>query len=150
MMLPLDTAATDLVFTVTGTAAPQGSKKAFVRGKHAVLVESSDAVKPWRQDVVAAAEQAMLAVGWIPLDGPITVAVTFLLRRPPSIPKRRLFPHTKPDLDKLIRSTLDALTTAGAIVDDARAVDLMLRKRYAAAGQATGASIHVSHNTEAL
>ncbi len=35
--------------------------------------------------------------------------------RPVSAPKRCTRPDRRPDLDKLVRSTLDALTTAGAI-----------------------------------
>lgn len=130
--------------TVHGTPAPQGSKKAYVRGRHAVLVESSPAVKPWRQDVVAALVDAIRAAAWQPLDGPVTVEIEFRLRRPASAPKRRTLPDRKPDLDKLARATLDAITTAGAIADDARVVDLALRKRYAPAGEPTGAVITIS------
>lgn len=39
-------------------------------------------------------------------------------------PKRRkTFPSRKPDIDKLLRSTLDALTEAGVFTDDARVVE---------------------------
>ena len=47
-------------FVVHGMPAPQGSKK-FVglsKSGRGLLVESSKKVKPWRQDVVAAAIEA--------------------------------------------------------------------------------------------
>ncbi len=44
-----------------------------------------------------------------------------------SAPKRRTRPDRRPDLGKLVRSTLDELTTAGAIDDDARVVEIIAR-----------------------
>ncbi len=38
---------------------------------------------------------------------------------------------TKPDLDKLERAILDALTKSGVIKDDALVVDLVASKHYA-------------------
>lgn len=108
---------------VYGSPAPQGSKK-FVgmKGGRGKLVESSNRVKPWRQDVKAAA----LAVrdGAAPLDGPLVMRMVFTLPKPSSAPKRRrTYPMRKPDLSKLVRSTEDALTDAGLIADDARIVE---------------------------
>jgi Holliday junction resolvase RusA-like endonuclease len=40
---------------------------------------------------------------------------------------------TVPDVDKLLRSTLDALTTAEVIVDDSRVVAVWAVKKYAKA-----------------
>lgn len=119
-----------LWFFVTGTPAPQGSKKGFVRGGRAVLVESSAKVKPWREDVRAAAQEAA-GPDWVPFGGAVVVHVTFWLKRPLSAPKTtRTLPTTKPDLDKLIRSTMDALTSAGVYRDDSIAVDIQIAKRY--------------------
>lgn len=56
-------------------------------------------------------------------------------------PKRRTRPDCRPDLDKPVRSTLDALTTAGAIDDDARVVEINARKHYAKGW--TGATVAV-------
>lgn len=123
---------------IRGNPAPQGSKK-FV-GVHAgrgIMVESSKAVKPWRQDVKAAAEDAINSLrpklddNWKPLDGPLRVTMTFTLPKPMSAPKRRRsWPCRKPDLSKLVRSTEDALTDAGLWTDDARIVELNVRKVY--------------------
>ncbi len=117
-------------FLVVGSPAPQGSKKfvGFTRPKpgeergRAILVESSSAVKPWRQDVKLAAEIARK--GAAPLDGPLRVRMVFTLPKPASAPKRRrLYPMRLPDLSKLARSTEDALVDAGLIADDARIVE---------------------------
>lgn len=112
-----------MIITVYGQPAPQGSKK-FV-GVHAgrgVMVESSKKVKPWRQDVVAAAREAM--AGAAPIDGSLVVRMIFTVPKPASAPKRRtIWPNKKPDVSKLARSTEDALVTAGAISDDARIVE---------------------------
>lgn len=109
---------------VFGQPAPQGSKRFVGRAKsgRGILVESSKAVKPWRQDVVAAALEARR--GAPPLDGALIVRMVFTLPKPASAPKRRRsYPMRKPDLSKLARSTEDALVTAGVIADDARIVE---------------------------
>ena len=133
-----------------GSPAPQGSKRHVGRG---VMVESSKAVKPWREAVKAAAIGVMtqtpalftppdptgpcveysdgsttvLAPGLIhiaPFDGPLRVRMVFTVRKPASAPKRRrTWPDRTPDLSKLIRATEDALTEAGVWADDARVVE---------------------------
>lgn len=106
-------------FHVIGSPAPQGSKRHVGGG---VLIESSKKVAPWRQDVAAAA----LAVRpQEPLDGPLWAHMVFTLPKPKSAPKSRVAPDRTPDLSKLLRSTEDALTTAGVWADDARVVEYM-------------------------
>jgi Holliday junction resolvase RusA-like endonuclease len=124
----------ELVIEVRGTPAPQGSKsyKGHRAGKP-VLVESCAAVPAWREAVVTAAREAMRRAGFITMSAPSIVVIDFYLARPASAPKRRTVPDRRPDLDKLIRSTLDALTTAGVIEDDARVVEITARKHYARA-----------------
>jgi Holliday junction resolvase RusA-like endonuclease len=68
---------------------------------------------------------------WTRTVGPIGVEIDFYLARPAAAPKSRMRPDRRPDLDKLVRSTLDAITTAGAIDDDVRVVDIVARKHYA-------------------
>lgn len=118
-------------FDVFGMPAPQGSKK-FVgttKAGRGILVESSKKVKPWRQDVKAAArvlvENAPTYAGrTVPLDGPLLVSMVFTMPKPASAPKRRrTWPDKKPDLSKLARSTEDALVDAGLILDDSRIVE---------------------------
>jgi Holliday junction resolvase RusA-like endonuclease len=123
-----------------GIPAPQGSKKHLGGG---VMVESSRKVKPWRQDVKYAALAVTAAIpGWVPLGGPLAVAMTFSMARPKghfrtgrnahllrdAAPTR---PAGMPDLSKLVRSTEDALTGV-AWVDDSRVTQYVrLGKHYA-------------------
>jgi Holliday junction resolvase RusA-like endonuclease len=114
-----------LEVTVYGTPAAQGSKRHVGGGR---MLEMSKAVTPWRDDVRAASLAAM-PVAWAPLDGPLALDVTFTRARPASAPKRRrVFAATSPDLDKYLRSTCDALTSAGVWVDDGRLVELHAAK----------------------
>lgn len=112
-----------MIIIAYGDPAPQGSKKfvGVIKGR-GILVESSKRVAPWRQDVVAAAREAM--AGFTMFDGPLRIKMVFTLAKPGSAPKRkRTWPNKKPDLDKLARSTSDALVTAGVIRDDSRIVE---------------------------
>ena len=129
-----------MIFTVIGDPAPQGSKRHVGNG---VMIESSKKVKPWRQAVAVAAVQAR--AGTMPFDGPVIVDVTFWLKPPASASKKKLSlgPCRKPDIDKLLRSTFDALSTAGVWTDDARVVECGARKRYAPIAGHCGAEIMV-------
>lgn len=121
---------------VRGLPAPQGSKR-FVgmRGGKGVMVESSAKVKPWREDVRHAAERALSLAFLPPFDEAVCVRMVFTLPKPTSAPKRRVtYPMRTPDLSKLIRSTEDALTSAGVWRDDARVVETFAAKRYPGEG----------------
>lgn len=133
----------DVTFFVAGTPAPQGSKRFLgVQGGRGVMVESAgDKVKSWRADVRAAAAAAVSE----PLAGPVRVEVEFFLARPKSVSvKRRPHPDVRPDLDKLARSTLDALKSAGAYGDDAQVVALFAGKYYAGPQQTAGAQVRIA------
>lgn len=146
----------ELRFRVVGTPGPQGSKTAFVNKKtgRAQMKESSAKVTPWRQDVVAAAAKAAVEQDWHP-PREIRVVAVFTFRRPQHHYRTGKFSHelrpnapvwhtNKPDLDKLARSTLDALTTAAVIGDDAHVCDLHPMKIWANAGEAIGAYIVIT------
>lgn len=128
-----------LTVTVAATPGPQGSKRHVGNGR---MIESSAKVKPWREAVIIAAGAEMSRTGWVQLAGPVTVGITFYLARPKShygtgrnagVLRKSApeFPGVKPDIDKLVRSTFDAITTVGAWHDDAQVVDTFLSKRYA-------------------
>lgn len=108
---------------VYGTPAPQGSKRFVgVRNGRGIMVESSKKVAPWREDVGNAARAARN--GADALDGPLVCRMVFTVRKPASAPKkRRIWADRKPDLSKLVRSTEDALVSAGVIADDSRIVE---------------------------
>ena len=116
-----------ITFTVNAVPAPQGSKRHVGRG---ILVESSAKVGPWRDSVVFAARGVMRGRG--PFEGAVAVSITFRLPKPKTV--KRDLPSVRPDLDKLARSTCDALTTAQVIVDDAQICDLWVSKRYGLPG----------------
>lgn len=122
--------STALAFTVPGQGVPQGSKNAYRRGDRIVLVESSSRLPAWRSQVVEQASRAIEhSVGEFPIDGPVQVWVTFSLKHP----KRNgtPWPTKRPDVDKLARAVLDALTIAGVFGDDSQVVHLTARKVWA-------------------
>lgn len=116
---------------VPGRPAPQGSKRHLGNG---IMVEASKAVKPWRVDVA----WAVRAHFPTPLDGPVRLELEFVMPRPKSAPKRSTPPAVKrPDLDKLARAVLDAIT--GVVVsDDSQIVELVASKRIAEIGERSG------------
>lgn len=67
------------------------------------------------------------------LTGAVAVDLLFVMPRPKT--GRRVLPAVRPDIDKLTRLVLDALTDAGVIVDDGQVTDLTVRKRYPDADQ---------------
>jgi Holliday junction resolvase RusA-like endonuclease len=150
---PLAEVEWHLELFVSGKAAPQGSKHArpIYRGKgkarvftgKVVNVESSKSgVDTWRADVRAASVIAW--DGRPPLDGPLVLEVEFIRKRPASAPKSYTpDANTQPDLSKLIRSTEDALTSAGVWADDGRVVHTVSSKRCAEHGETPGAHIRI-------
>lgn len=147
---------------VYGNPAPQGSKRFLgVRGGKGIMVESSKAVKPWREAVKCAAlncledDHAPLSIERHcngALIGAVSVRMVFTVPKPKSAPKRtRTWPDRKPDLSKLVRSTEDALTDAGVWEDDARVVRCEASKVYPGEGtdalHIPGVVIHVEQVT---
>ena len=140
--------AQGIEFTVLGIPAPQGSKTfKGMRGGHAIMADDCKALKPWRDSVIWAAREAKLKANFAGWDEcPVAVEIYFYLPRPKSTPKRVFYPIRKPDVDKLERAILDALTISGLIDDDARVVDLVAHKRFAGGMQhqdAPGAFVSV-------
>lgn len=124
-------------FHVPGLPKPQGSKRHVGGGR---LVESSKELKAWRRKVSVAARDAFVGIG--PYAGPVFVDLLFRLPRPKSHYRTGRFAHllrddapdwvtTRPDVDKLVRGCLDALSGYG-YVDDALVVSLYTSKRYVA------------------
>ena len=125
---------------VYGEPIPQGSMKSVPvgRGRHRVVADNEKPLKPWREAVRSEAQQWREANPGQPLDEPVAVALTFYVTRPQSLPKWRWLPWTGRDIDKQVRSVLDALK-AIVIRDDSRVVDLAASKRFAGMGLADDA-----------
>lgn len=114
-------------FEILGVPAPQGSKTRMPNG--ATIEGSSTAgrakIRAWRQAVSAVARD--IAGDEPPIDEPLGIEIEFRLPMPKSRPKAARavgrWPHqVKPDIDKLLRATLDGLTDGGLIRDDSRIV----------------------------
>lgn len=119
-------------FTVYGKPQPQGSTRAFIpKGwKRPIITTSNPKMKPWRQQVTGAALEA--AKGEIiPRGIPVSIWLMFYFDPPASLPKKASrLKTTKPDIDKLERAVLDALT--GTIFeDDAQVAIVRKQKCYA-------------------
>jgi crossover junction endodeoxyribonuclease RusA len=125
---------------VPGIAAPQGSKRHVGNG---IMVESSKKLKPWRDDI----RNALTDAGGQPrarFDGAVCVRLEFILYRPASTPKRITPPATKkPDLDKLMRAILDAITSAGIWRDDSQVIRASISKRLAKLEETPGCHITI-------
>jgi Holliday junction resolvase RusA-like endonuclease len=113
---------------VPGEPRPQGSKKAFSRGSHIVLVEANKQLPAWREQMKKSFQIKMLE-----LDSPfvtaVSVSITFWLPRPKSV--KRQYATGTYDIDKLTRACLDSLESAGVLANDNLVVDLAVRKTYA-------------------
>ncbi|MDQ1174208.1 Holliday junction resolvase RusA-like endonuclease [Microbacterium testaceum] len=118
-------------FFVAGIPVPQGSKKAFVVGKRAVIVDvKPELLAAWRQQVARVAFSVFAFRG--PVDGPCRVDAAFVLPRPASV--KRDLPSVPPDLDKLLRAVFDGITQAENVwPDDSRVVEAHTSKVYGAA-----------------
>lgn len=128
-----------LCITVYGLPAPQGSKRHVGNG---VMVESSKHLGTWREDVKQAALRALDETpAWDRTYAAVVAHVVFTLPRPRSHYRTGKFSHllrdgapakhgTMPDLDKLLRSTGDALTAAGVWADDSRLAQVFAVKAY--------------------
>ena len=137
----------DLIhFNVEGIRpAPQGSKKHVGRG---IMVESSTNLKPWRE---AVRQEALKADAPMTL-GPVLLELAFRFARPKghfnakgqiktTAPRHVI---TKPDIDKIQRSTLDALTGV-LFKDDSQVCRIIGIKSYCMEGELEGCEIIVQN-----
>lgn len=103
----------------------------MIRTQFAMRHSNADALALYRAQVGIAVRDAAEKQGvLLPMDGPIILTTTFVLPRPKSAPKRRVWPLVGKDLDKLARALCDALTQCGAWADDAQVVEMVAGKRY--------------------
>jgi len=138
---------------VLGTPAPKGSGRSF--GGHFVTGSSAKNardIKSWEGLVRAAVIETIGRRSSPFFTGvALRVRIAFAMARPAGhwTPKGGLsksardnpYPAKKPDIDKLVRCTLDGLT-GSVFDDDCRVVSLSTTKRWAEPGL-EGAVIHV-------
>jgi Holliday junction resolvase RusA-like endonuclease len=137
--MPTATQAVDrLVIKVTGRPAPQGSKRL---GEHGQMREQSAYLRPWRAAVVRAAYQAYVDAGVQPNTLPVLLGPVAVIARFRMAPGSRV--DGPPDIDKLLRSTFDALTQAGAWEDDSRVVEVITSKLALVGDETPGALITI-------
>jgi crossover junction endodeoxyribonuclease RusA len=126
---------------VPGVPQPQGSKRLF-KGN---LVEGNDrTLRPWRGLIAGEARAAYQGRGFEPTRDAVAVILGFMFPRPKSHfgtgrnahelkSSAPAYKSTKPDVDKLARAVLDALTGI-VYVDDAQVADLVVWKDYGPPG----------------
>lgn len=131
-------------FEVLGNPVTQGSGKAINdrAGRARFIPDHRAPLADWRMAIRNAAQNAA-AGRFAPRGTPVWVSAAFRLQRPRSAPKRVIRPTTKPDIDKLARASLDAMTGV-VFADDSQVVSLALSKCYALPGQPPGAVFEVS------
>jgi Holliday junction resolvase RusA-like endonuclease len=117
-----------LAFTVYGVPIQKGSARAFMPKGAKYPVVTSDTrrgLKEWERSIRDAAQTH---AGVLLVDA-VRVSVWFVLPRPVSLPKKVRYHTKKPDIDKLARAVLDALT--GVLwKDDSQVVQLTAWKSY--------------------
>lgn len=126
-----------MTLVIHGKPAPQPRVRAYRRGEHAGVYTPSMA-DAWKG-------QVMLAAGLYRgqfTTGPLRLEVEFYLPRPRAR-KNDDYVTVKPDLDNLLKSTMDALSNAGVWHDDAQVAAIVSTKRYESANQAIGAVIRL-------
>jgi Holliday junction resolvase RusA-like endonuclease len=111
-------------FTVEGNPVTQGSMK-VINGH--VIHSRGQALILWRTMIGLEARKA----GAFPVPNPVEMVIEFRLPRPKTV--KRDLPYVAPDLDKLIRAVLDALTGI-AYVDDGQVVSITSSKVYGEPG----------------
>lgn len=122
-----------IAIVVEGKPESQGSKTPIRRGNHIALIEGTGTkpkrLKDWRDSI-----RKLLPVLETPIEEAVHVDIQFRFDRPKSVSVAKR-PHmiVKPDVDKLSRAVLDAITwngETGILKDDSRVVRLTATKTY--------------------
>lgn len=99
-------------FFVEGIPQTKGSARAIrVKGKaYPVIINANAKNTKWERAVKREAALEMAGRGYRLFYGPISVAMTFFVKKPKRVKGTAVMSTTRPDCDKYIRSILDALT----------------------------------------
>lgn len=113
-----------IIFNVDGQPVPQGSMK-VINGY--VIHSQGSALAAWRSAIALSAK----AAGAKPHTEPVEIELVFRMARPRTVTRSE--PSVAPDLDKLVRAVLDALT-AVAYRDDGQVTRITATKEYGTPG----------------
>ena len=141
------------LFRVSGLPIPQGHVRTVTKGGRTWSFHGSPGLAAWREAITAVAQDAMRGQPG-PYDGPVEVVLTFHMPRPKSHlrangqvkPDAPTFVTTRPDIDRLARSVLDAISVhpGPVLADDSKVVVLYAAKSYCAPGEGPGVTVLVS------
>lgn len=138
-----------IAFRIFGLPVAQGSLRGFVKHGKPIITSTAKGLGAWRNQIAQAAYEKIVSDNMtkgkdVPIiaDGGYEVSCIFFLPRPKSLPKRFAHPAKRPDIDKLQRGLLDALT--GIIWhDDAQVVKITAAKEYASEKEPPGVAVTV-------
>jgi Holliday junction resolvase RusA-like endonuclease len=126
--------------------SPKDGKKPFVQ----VYTETETVA--WEETVSWLAKREVMSIPSddegdivLPFDGRVIMDLRFNLPRPPSTPKKILFPYTsKSDVDNLAKAVMDGLQNARILSNDNRVTDLSIKKRFASEDHPMGVEIDIT------
>jgi Holliday junction resolvase RusA-like endonuclease len=122
---------TDIVIFVPGKAVAQSRPRFARRGNHVATYDAAPSrdYKSWVRTCAIDIMQKQRAE-IIPREVPLHIVLTVCVARPKSIPKARLLPVVKPDLDNYLKTIQDALE--GIVYQaDQQIVSVRAAKKYA-------------------
>lgn len=130
-----------ICFTVLGHSIPQGSMTPMhSKSTGALINKPRKNLLPWRNDIGQAANIARVPL--LDRDAAVEIELVFYFQKPKSVKRNHM--TVPPDIDKLERAVLDALTSIG-FVNDAQVTDVIKRKRY---GTPERVEISIGEKTE--
>jgi len=144
------------VIRIDGLPIPKGNVKAFVmKSGKAMVHHASNDLKGWELRIATEAQSerekmtshlTSRSINWARpqiMEAPMKVMLDFVMLRPKSYPKTKWRPCTKrPDIDKLARAALDALTGI-FFNDDSQVIDMTVTKRFTFPGESPGLIVRV-------
>lgn len=112
-------------FSVYGSPVAKGRPNVAFRGKYPVMYTPS-ATRAAEESFI---QQAIKYKPETPWEGPISITFRFYKIKPPSMSKKVKEWTKKPDLDNLIKLSLDAMNKI-FFQDDSQIVEIIARKEY--------------------
>ena len=121
------------VFNVepTGKGRPRGRVAMSRTTGHQYVQEYTPARTAHVEQAIRAQVKAEACGEFFEAGVPLRLDAEFIMAKPPSVPKRRAHPVTKPDLDNCYKLLTDALERF-LYSNDAQIVDAHVRKSYGA------------------